>query len=64
MSEVKNKRLKTILLLLINKLTKTTIVEVYVIGFSHSLAFIGKHDWNKKNNKFDRRNPKSLFKRV
>tara|TARA_B100000963_G_scaffold247350_1_gene216540 strand:- start:480 stop:1097 length:618 start_codon:yes stop_codon:yes gene_type:complete len=28
------------------------------------LAFIGKHDINKKNNKFNKPNPKSLFNRV
>jgi hypothetical protein len=42
MSETNNKRLKTDLLLIINKLTKTTIVEIYAIGFSHTLCFMRK----------------------
>jgi hypothetical protein len=44
--EINDKCLKMALLLILNKLTKIDIVEIYPIGFSHSLPAILKTDTN------------------
>ena len=40
MLEMNDKRLKTDLLLIMSELTKKTIMDIYPIGFSHSLYII------------------------